>query len=224
MAPRPSLTRRHTLLLTAAAGAAALTPSSLFARPLGAVSLEELMKPGALPDLSIGSPAAKVTIVEYASMNCPHCAHFHMEVLPQLKAKYIDPGKVRMIFREYPLDNLAAGASMIARCAGDDKTLPMISVLFERQEFWLVRGPAAKVNLFEIAKQAGFNQDSFDKCLADTALLDKLIDERERAHTKFGVDSTPTFFINGTPLAHTSKSNEIDLVDFDNALAPLLPS
>src|SRR5262245_49671891 len=93
------------------------------------VPMDELMKPGPLPDLVLGNAEAPITVVEYASMTCGHCAHFHTTVFPTLKEKYVDTGKVRFIMREFPLDNLAAAASMLARCAGDGKTFPLISVL-----------------------------------------------------------------------------------------------
>ena len=100
------------------------------------VSVEELMKPGPLPDLMLGSAEAPITVVEYASMTCGHCANFHTKVFPALKEKYVDTGKVRFIMREFPLDNLAAAASMLARCAGEGKTFPFISVLFAKQDDW----------------------------------------------------------------------------------------
>ena len=180
------------------------------------VPVEELMQPGELPDLVLGSPDAKVTIVEYASMTCPHCATFHERVLPELKTKYIDAGKVRFIFREFPLDNLAAAGSMLARCAGDGKAFAMLDVLFEKQNEWVVRNdPVSK--LFELAKQAGFTKESFDKCLTDDKLLAQIEASRTRANEKFGVNSTPTFFINGKRLASAPT-----VAAFDNALEPLL--
>lgn len=183
------------------------------------VPVADLMAPGDLPDVFIGSPDAKITIVEYASMTCPHCAHFHTKVYPDLKAKYIDTGKVRFAFREYPLDNLAAAASMLARCLGGEKGEGLVSVLFAKQDDWaFVKGnPVPK--LFEVAKQAGFTQESFDKCLTDQALLDKIIAVRTRASDKFGVNSTPTFFINGKRLQGGTA-----IADFDKALEPLLKS
>ena len=182
------------------------------------VPLEELMKPGSLPDLALGKADAPITVVEYASMTCGHCAAFHNKVFPALKEKYIDTGKVRFVFREFPLDNLAAAASMLARCAGGEKTLPLISALFHTQEAWaFVRGDP-KPELFKVVKQAGFTQESFDKCLADQKLLDDITAVRTRGTETFGVSSTPTFFINGKKLAGAS------LEDFEKAFAPILKS
>lgn len=218
-----SISRRALVLAGALVAVAALLPaplgSSAFAqRRTGPseVPVDELMKPGDLPDLVIGNPDAKVTIVEYASMTCGHCANFHNRVFPELKTKYIDTGKVRLILREFPLDNLAAAASMLARCAGGEKTIALIDVFFHKQDEWAVRNnPVPK--LFEIARQAGFTQESFDKCLTDDKLLAQIEAVRARANEKFGVNSTPTFFIQGKRLEGGSV-----LSDFDRALEPLL--
>jgi protein-disulfide isomerase len=203
-----------------AASAGLAWPASAQRRKAGPseVSVEELMKPGPLPDLVLGKDDAPITVVEYASMTCGHCANFHKKVFPPLKEKYIDTGKVRLVFREFPLDNLAAGASMLARCAGGDKTFPLISALFHTQESWaFVRGDP-RPELFKVAKQAGFTQESFDKCLSDQKLLDDIAAVRTRASDLFGVNSTPTFFVNGKKLEGGS------LEDFDKAFEPILKS
>jgi protein-disulfide isomerase len=159
-----------------------------------------LMQEGPLPDIVIGKTDAPITIVEYASMTCPHCADFQTNVFPKLKAQYIDTGKVRYMLREFPLDNLAAAAFMLARCAGNDRYYPMVDALFETQESWAAPGIDAKEKLLQIARQAGISKDEFDKCLADKELFAKIVKTREIGHEKFGVDSTPTFFINGKRL------------------------
>jgi protein-disulfide isomerase len=161
----------------------------------------ELMKPGALPDMSIGSADAPNVIVEYASMTCPHCAQYDKVVFPEFKTKYIDTGKARLIFREFPLDGIAARASMLARCAGPDRYFAMIDAMFQSQATWVVEGPEALDRLLQLARQAGFSKEKFDECLADKELFKKIVDERQRAHDKFGVDSTPSFFVNGKRLA-----------------------
>lgn len=211
--------------LLAAGGATTLAGAALLSFTLGPsaraqkgkqeVALDELMKPGELPELALGSSDAKVIIVEYASMTCGHCATFHNSVFPELKKKYIDTGQVRFILREFPLDNLAAAASMLARCAGGEKTYPLVGVLFEKQDEWIVRGNGVP-KLFEIAKQAGFTQESFDKCLTDQRLLEQISAVRTRANEKFGVSSTPTFFVNGKRLTGTA------IRDFDQLIEPLL--
>lgn len=222
----PLVPSRRAVLLAAgglalSAAPLALVPGSALAQRKGEgpaeVPVEELMKAGDLPDMALGSPTAKVVIVEYASMTCGHCASFHTKVFPELKAKYIDTGKVRFILREFPLDNLAAAASMLARCAGGEKTYPLVGVLFQKQEEWAFVRSNPVPKLFEIAKQAGFTQEAFDKCLTDQKLLDQVSAIRQRASDKFGVSSTPTFFINGKRLVGGST-----LADFDKMLEPLL--
>jgi len=183
------------------------------------VPVEELMKPGPRGEITLGPPDAKVTVVEYASMTCSHCAHFTVDVWPEFKKKYIDSGKVHYIFREFPLDNLAAAASMLARCTGSDKTMPFIEVLFEHQKDWAFGEGNPVPKLFEFAKQAGFTQESFDKCLTDQKLLDDITSGRTRAAEVFGVNATPTFFINGKKLdgAPTIEA-------FDKMIEPILGS
>ncbi|CCB67367.1 DsbA family protein [Hyphomicrobium sp. MC1] len=182
------------------------------------VPVAELMKaPDGLDELSLGSADAKVTVVEYASMTCPHCAHFTNEVFEPFKKKYIDTGKVRYIFRDFPLDNLAAAVSMLARCAGKDKALPLIETFYEKQSDWAFTGGSPVPKLFDIAKQAGFTQESFDKCLTDQKLLDAITAERSRASETFGVNATPTFFINGKKLQEAPTMEA-----FDKVLEPLL--
>jgi protein-disulfide isomerase len=182
------------------------------------VPVEELMKQvGDLPDLALGPADAKVTIVEYASMTCGHCMHFHTTVFPDIKKKYIDTGKIRFIFREFPLDPRAFAASMLARCAGGDKTFALIDALFHTQSDWAFVKENPTPKLFEVAKQAGFTQESFDKCLTDQKLLDQLTAIRARADDVFGINATPTFFINGKRLQGSPTIEE-----FDKVLGPLL--
>lgn len=219
-----ALTRRALLLSTAAVAAlgasAAFLPGDAFAqrnKGPAEVSVEELMKATDLADITAGPADAKVTIVEYGSMTCGHCATFATKVFPELKSKYIDTGKVRFIFREFPLDNLAAAASMLARCAGGDKTLPMVETLYAKQADWAFTNGNPVPKLFDIAKQAGFTQESFDKCLTDQKLLDQVTAQRTRAAETFGVAATPTFFINGKRLQETPT-----LAAFDKMIEPLL--
>ena len=181
------------------------------------VSVDELMKPSDLADLTLGPADAKVTVVEYASMTCPHCAHFETDVFENFKKKYIDTGKVRFVYREFPLDNLAAAVSMLARCAGGDKTFPLIQTFYAKQAEWAFTQGNPVPKLFDIAKQAGFTQESFDKCLTDQKLLDQITAQRTRASDTFGVNATPTFFINGKKLPETPT-----LEAFDKVLEPLL--
>ena len=181
-------------------GSALLLLAAFGVRPGRAetVDLAELMKPSKIGDIAMGSETAPVTIVEYASMTCSHCADFTLKTFPEIKKRYIDTGKVRYILREFPLDPLAAGTFMLARCAGKDKYYAMVDLLFEQQRKWAVQNPLPP--LFEIAKQAGFTKESFDACLKNQEMLNGLEEVRKRAAEQFKVDSTPTFFINGERL------------------------
>jgi len=217
-----ALSRRALLLSLGLSGLAAglgLEPFPALAQKRGPseVPVEELMKPGPLGDLTLGPADAKVTVVEYASMTCGHCAHFENDIWPEFKKKYIDTNKIRYVFREFPLDNLAAAASMLARCVGGDKTFPLIEVLFKKQADWAFTEGNPVPKLFEIAKQAGFTQASFDKCLTDQKLLDNITAGRKRASEVFGVDATPTFFINGKRLQGAPT-----IANFDKMIEPLL--
>ena len=194
--------------LAAALGAYALEP--LPAAAQDTVSTAELMKPDALPDMAIGSDKAPVTVIEYASMTCPHCAHFQETTFPEVKKRYIDTGKVRYIFREFPLDTLASAAFLLARCSGEKepgKYFAMIDTLFRKQQQWVVSKPVPP--LLAIAKQAGFTEQSFDACLANQKLLDGVQNVRQRAVDVFKVQSTPTFFINGTKYSGAMTIEEI---------------
>jgi protein-disulfide isomerase len=155
----------------------------------------DLLVPPALGDRTLGKDDAPVTVIEYASMTCPHCASFHANAYPELKKRYIDTGKVRFIFREFPLDPTAAGASMLARCADKDKFFPLIETLFQQQQTWAVQKPIPP--LMAIAKQAGFSEQSFNACLSNQKMLDDMQAEMKRASERFGVRSTPTIFVNG---------------------------
>jgi protein-disulfide isomerase len=195
-------TRRQFLLaassLALAAGLAGTGGLELFSHGALAQSVAEaeLMQPGPLGDEVLGDDKAPVTIIEYASMTCPHCAHFALTTFPQLKEKYIDTGKVKYILREFPFDPIAAGAFMLARCAGGkDKYYAMVDLLFRTQATWAVEKPLAP--MLATVKQAGFTQDTFSACLANQKLLEGIEAVRDRAAKQFKVASTPTFFING---------------------------
>ena len=199
---------------------AATTTQSLAQRKSGApaeVSVEELMKPGAFPDIAMGPADAKVTVVEYASLTCPHCAAFETKVFPEFKTKYIDSGKIRYIFRGFALNPLDQAAQILVQCLDLDKRQSMIEAFYEKQADWAFSNGNPVPKLFDIAKQAGFTQESFDKCLKDQALLDKLTAEQKRASETFSINSTPTFFINGKRLQEVAT-----VAAFDKMIEPLL--
>jgi protein-disulfide isomerase len=174
---------------------ASTTPAKL-PTPDGEVDVATLMAPGPLPEVALGKDDAKVTIVEYMSMTCPHCARFHNSVFEEIKQKYIDSGKARFVLREFPLDNRAAAAIMLARCAPKEQYFPMVSALFKSQMTWAT-AEDGRAALLQMSKLAGFSEQSFEACLTNQKLLDDVNATREKASKDFGVDSTPTFFING---------------------------
>jgi len=196
------LNRRNFATGTAAltVGATVLGKSGFVLDARAAVDNDELMKPGPLGEVFVGPEDAPVTIIEYASMTCPHCANFHKGTYKLLKEKYIDTGKARLIFREFPFDDLALAAFMLARCAGDDKYFGMIDVLSEKQAVWTSRDNNPADELFKIARLAGFTQESFNACLQNKEIAAGVHAVKDRASLKFGVRSTPTFFINGEQL------------------------
>ena len=210
------LTRREfcqstaTVALATALGLATLPAFTGEALAQAKVSETELMAPGALPDMVMGDAKAPVTVIEYASMTCPHCATFTEKTFPELKKRYIDTGKVRFIFREFPLDQLAAAAFMLARCSAEtdsSKYFTLVDTLFKQQRVWAVEKPLPP--LLALAKQAGFTQATFDACLQNQKLLDGIEAVRNRGAEKFKVQSTPSFFINGTLFAGALSIDEM---------------
>jgi protein-disulfide isomerase len=182
---------------TELAATALAVASGLGALPALAQSfdVEEFHKAPEIGDKTLGPADAKVTIVEYASATCPHCATFHTTTLQEVKKEFIDTGKVRFISREFPLDDLALAAFMIARCVPDDKYFPMLDTIYETQKTWA--GQNARAELLKMAKLAGLSEADFDKCLKDEALAKGILAIREDGAKKYGVDATPTLYING---------------------------
>ena len=165
------------------------------ATPPAAADQAKLLAPSA-DDRILGKPDAPVTIVEYASLTCPHCAHFATEVLPKLKADWLDSGKAKLILRDYPLDEPALRAAMVARCAPPDKFYAVIDTFFGAQQQWVL-SKDYKTALAKLALLGGMTKARFDACLADKAGEDKVLQSRLGATQQLGVNSTPTFFING---------------------------
>jgi protein-disulfide isomerase len=167
----------------------------LVARPLpaaaGIASLDE-----ALAERVIGRADAPVTIVEHSSLACPHCATFHRDTLPRLTKEYIDTGKAKLVFVDFPLGNLALAASMIARCAPKNAYFGMIEILFREQERWS-RSREPLKELERIARLGGLSEKDVQTCLDNQALLNGIRARAAAASEKFGINSTPTFLING---------------------------
>jgi protein-disulfide isomerase len=204
-----STTRRKFNAGLCAIASGLLLPGSINAASAQQVDATELAKPVPLGDIVLGSANAPVTMIEYASLSCGHCAAFHTGVFPTLKAEYIDTGKLRFIFREYPLDLQAAAASMVARCAskGDAQTYhDAAGKLFAKQDQWVQRDTAEQLR--RIAKEAGLDDEAFNACLGNQAMVDGLKLGMEQAHSKLKVDSTPTFFVNGTQLKGSWSTDE----------------
>jgi protein-disulfide isomerase len=216
------ITRRQFVTATAALSAMLALPFGRDFAFLGNAlaqtpSEAELMKAGPLGDVVMGKDDAPVTIIEYASMTCSHCATFHNTVYPEMKKKYIETGKVKYILREFPLDPLAAAGFMLARCAGKDKYHAMVEMLFNKQKDWVTQNPIPP--LLALAQQAGFTKDSFEACLKDQKVLEGIESVRTHGADKLGVNSTPTFFINGKPFR-----GAMTMAELDKQIEPLLKS
>ncbi len=207
----------RTALIVAAAGLFLAAPLSL-ATPASAeaISTMKLMAPGPLPEQALGKPTAPVTIVEYASLTCPHCANFYNTVFGTLKTKYIDTGKVYFVLREFPLDQLALAAVVAARCAPADQYFPIIDTLFSEQKEWAFVEKPGLALLDKLGKY-GFDEASFDQCMARKDLIQSVVTVAQRGQDEFGVDGTPAFFINGE-----KHSGELDVAKLDAILQPLV--
>ena len=203
-------------LLPALFGLFVAVPLFAALAPAEPLSIMRMMAPGPLPEMTLGDPAAPVTVVEYVSLTCSHCADFHRTTFEQLKTGYIDQNKVYYVLREFPLDPLAFAAIMAARCASEDQFFPIVQGLFREQDNWaFVDNPAAALKAK--LQPYGFSDESFAACLNRNDLADKIIAVSERAENDFDVHGTPTFFINGE--RHVGA---IDPAELDGLLKPLL--
>lgn len=209
------------LSLTGLAAIAGLSPWRLLgeaqAQDAAAIAAD-VAKPVSLPDMALGPKDAAVTITEYASMTCPHCARFAEDVFPKIKTEYIDTNKIRYVFREFPLDIKAAAGAMLARCIAKDdagKYFAVIDTLFRSQDTWT--GSKTTESLKLIGKQTGLTEAEVESCLKDQALLDKIAADQKYANEVLKVNSTPSFFINGDLV-----KGEIAFEDFKKKIDPLL--
>jgi protein-disulfide isomerase len=186
----PSLSRRQTLAATLAV---ALTPAALLPTSAGAQQAREVV------EMTMGSPDAPVTLIEYAMFNCPHCAEFNETMFPRIKQDYIDTGKVRLIFREVYFNRPSLWAGMIARCAPQDRYFGLVDVLFDTQESWALESdPQALMGkLYGIGRQAGLSDAEIDACMQDRAFAEALVAEYQKNAAADGIEATPTFVING---------------------------
>lgn len=165
---------------------------------------------------AMGDPNAPVTIVEYASLTCPHCATFHEDVLPALKEQYIAPGKVRLVYRDFPLDERALDAAKLAHCAGPERYFGFLDVLFETQENW-ARAEDYLAALKRLGKLGGLTEAQMDACFADQELADRILQTRLEAQNQHDISSTPSFVIDGK-----TYPGSRDIEEFGELLDPLL--
>ncbi|MFN7094534.1 MAG: DsbA family protein [Burkholderiales bacterium] len=147
-------------------------------------------------DLLIGNPEAKILVIEYSSLTCPHCAYFHKEIFPKLKEHYITPGIAKFVHRDFPLDKASLDGAIIAHCAGKERYYTFLKVLFEKQDSWVLQKNYLEI-LFNIAKLGGLSQERLDQCFADKNLADTILEAKLAAIKAANLNSTPTFFING---------------------------
>jgi protein-disulfide isomerase len=166
-------------------------------------------------DRILGNPDAPITIVEYASMSCPHCAHFTNDILPELKKKWIDTGKAKLVLRDFPLDKLALEAAMVQRCAPPDRFYAFVDTYFGDQQQW-VTAQDSQAAIARLAELGGMSKSEVDACLKNSALENRILGERLVASKDLGVDATPTFFVNGTKF-----QGEPTVAEFDKLLSTL---
>jgi protein-disulfide isomerase len=188
------------LLLLGGCGGVASGPSATATETaLTATTETDVMADGPLGERSLGKPTAPVTVIEYVSLTCPHCANFQKTVFPRVKKEFIDTGKIRFIVREFPIGHTSGHAAIINRCAPEDKYFFLENQFLTRQPEWVsqeVRPDA----IYAVAKSSGMSRETFDKCLTNQTIIDGLTEVKQRGR-KYGVIGTPTFFINGRKAA-----------------------
>lgn len=192
------------------------TPAGRSTAP--AASAEEIARANAVTadDFTLGKAEAPVTVIEYASLTCPHCAEFHNNVLPRIKAEYIDAGKVRMVFRDFPLDQAALAAAAVARCAGKDRHFGMLELFFKRQESWA--GAADPIGaMARLVGLAGMNEADVQACLKSESVEKVVLDQRLLSEKVFDIEATPSFIING--VKHTGG---MTFEEFRKVVDPLI--
>lgn len=192
-APRILASRRSLALWGLVTGLVVLAAFTVPSRPTHAVISDPVE---ALSEKVLGAEDAPITIIEFASLTCSHCATFHAEVLPKLKSSYIETGKAKLIYRDFPLDRYALTASMLARCAGSDRYFAFLNVLFQKQPVWASQNNPVPA-LQRIAKFGGIGAKDFKQCLNNKVLEEGILDMRLQAEKKYKISSTPTIYING---------------------------
>lgn len=181
-------------------------------------TVAEIMLPGPLPEMAQGRPDAPVTIIQYASLTCPHCRHFHETTYPQLKREFIDTGKVRYILREFPIGKTSGNATIALRCAAPEKYFDLYGKFMTQQAAWV----SMEVRLdpiFAVAKQVGMTRQQFDACLQNQAMIDGLKQIKERGR-KLGIIGTPNFFAQGKLIKSELTIEDIRKLVANPAAAP----
>ncbi|MFN0190569.1 MAG: DsbA family protein [Aestuariivirga sp.] len=206
--------RRHAIVQTIPT-IASLTALSLFssgaalAEPTVAAALAKrlLESPSPLGDRSIGNPEAPVVMIEYASATCPHCAEFHVKVLPEIKRDFVETGKLRFIFREFPLDQTAYAVFVLARCLPEEKFFPAIDQIFETQAVWAKSQP--RENILKLMNGLGMDAAAFEACLQRKDIAQAIADSAKKASADFNIKGTPAIFVNGTAVDGHKEYAEI---------------
>ena len=198
------------------AAAQAPKPDNAPGGKASAADAANLLQPTA-QDRVLGKAEAPITIVEYASLSCPHCAHFANTVLPKLKENWIDTGKAKLLLRDFPLDEPALRAEMVARCVPPERFYPVVEMMFETQDQWVVARDW-RAALEKLVRLAGIGKKEFDSCLANKGIEDQVAASRLTAAQQLGVNSTPTFFINGKKF-----EGEPTIEAFEQLLSSLAP-
>jgi len=192
-------------------GAGTSSPGSEVATPS---TSEADLKQG---DRILGDPAAPVTVIEYASLTCPHCANFHTITLPKLESEYIEAGKVKLVFRHFPLDQLALRAAGLAQCMPPERYFGFLAMLFESQSSWATaQDPLAA--LARLGRTAGLDDTEIESCLSDDAKLDEIVSERLVAEQTYSISSTPSFVIDGQ-----KYSGALTMEQLQEIIDPMLP-
>ena len=185
--------------LLVAMGLLGFAPRAMAADPVQVADATDALYPD---DMYLGKPDAKITVIEYASLSCPHCANFNKDVLPKIKAEYIDKGLVKWVFRDYPLNGPAFQAAILSHCASPMRYFSLVDDLFKSQDYWLAQADPLGA-LKQIGASVGVDDKAFDACLNDEALKKKILTRYQEAGSKYQVNSTPTFIING--VAHAGE-------------------
>ncbi len=198
--------RRQILISAAGAALVSLAPLGRLARPARAQDM-------AIHDYDriLGAADAPITMIEYSSLTCPHCATFHRETLPQIKETWIAGGKVRLVYRHYPLDGLALRAAAVGNCIQGKRFFSFMDILFKNQQKW-ARAQDPLAALGQYARLAGLGQEQAEACLADRAAMDKILQGAQEGRAAYGVESTPTFIVNGKKLSGAQPYDEFDSV------------